>query len=191
MKQYKSVVVFLVAVAAGAAIAYPAEPEQPESTVDLTDAVDEAVRLQIDEYMAIIAETVKAPKLEGNLEAIKELIGASFPESLRQDVATELSDEAYDGTLSDGLEERIRQHILDWLLQYVPKDLRVDIASVLEEYRATGQVSGNNEDLAERIRLYAASLETRTKRGFWKGLFNTVAIYCLKYVGTLLFGFFG
>lgn len=214
MKQSISVT-FLVAVIVGAAIAYPEpgqpessvdldnaveqairlpEPGQPESVVDLNNAVDEAIRQQIAEYVAIIYGTVKEPKLDGNLETFEELIAASLPEDVHQDVANELSDEVNAGTLSDGLKERIRRHTLDWFLQYLPEDLRVDITTVLEEYRTTGQVLENNEELVARLRHYVASVELdpkRSKRGFWSGLCKVVAKYCIQYIITSAISFFG
>nr|XP_029726576.1 uncharacterized protein LOC115265475 [Aedes albopictus] len=144
--------------------------------------VDIAIRQQSAEFLKNIYAATGQPQPEGSLEAIEELIAASVPETIRQQVAYELETEG-GGILSDALKEHIHFHILEWSLQYVPADLQQDITTVLETYRTTGQVSDDWE-LVERVRKYVTSLGIgRNKCGFWGGLLKVV----LEYVVHLLF----
>ncbi|XP_062710091.1 uncharacterized protein LOC115265475 [Aedes albopictus] len=175
MKLYEIVVTTLasiVAVAAGI------------STDNNVSDVDIAIHQQSAQFLKNIYAATDQPQPEASLEVIVELIAASVPETIRQQVAYELETEG-DGTLSDALKEHIHYHILEWSLQYIPVDLQQDIIAVLETYRTTGQISEDCE-LVERVRKYITSLEIgRNKRGFWGGLLQVVLEYVVHFLFSL------
>uniref|UniRef100_A0A1W7R729 Putative conserved secreted protein n=1 Tax=Aedes albopictus TaxID=7160 RepID=A0A1W7R729_AEDAL len=176
MKVYGAIVASLALVLAVAAAPNP--DVSPDTNIGDVDIV---IRQQSADFLKDIYAATSQPQPDGSLEVLEELVAASVPEPIRQEVANEL-ETSDDGTLSDDLKERINYHILEWSLQYVPDDLQRDITAVLETYRTTGQVSDDSE-LLERVRQYVASLETggRNKRGFWSGLFKPVLKYVINF----------
>lgn len=133
-------------------------------------AVDRAIRQYSAAFVNYVYAIAGQPQPDGSSEVIQELIAASVPESIRQDVADELEVDG-DGALSGELQKRMNQHILEWSLQHVPEDLRRDIIAVLDEGRVTGQISSNREQMTERIKQYITSSgDGRDKQEFWSGL---------------------
>lgn len=150
------------------------------------DLVRGLVRHQISElFSEDSSETTSSIANEADWKLIEDIITATVPHELRQDITTQLEPSQKD---LESWNKLIRNHILIWSLQFAPENLQAEIAPVLEEYRVAGQISEGHETVALDVLqylLYSQQESGRSTREFGSKLWAFVK-KALRFVITLI-----
>lgn len=164
MKSLQVVPVFLAVISA--AIAFPqASDANSESSGNSSSAVDRILRQQAGELIAVLNNGTNNTTPAIVLEIAEDYVVSNVSDSLRREIADELrANEGEDfASLSEGLKERIRWHIVQVAIRSLPHELQSEIKALRGGPWAADRVPGADGQQTPIIREYR-------RGGFWRRL---------------------